>query len=717
MPVKLVALIVLFPLGLACVGGWQLFRVQGDIARFAADDARLESLFQKVAHNFAVIERVRKETGKSDAMLPTSDGKKISAVTAYRNTVRMEKKLSAERRNIQDRLWWLRSVCRFLALAVIALGASGALMGAFGLFTVRQSGIRAFYSREALLSGFRRGLKKLPWIIGSVGLFIALSIAVAVAFELVAFVRNGAEGRLSGKLIITGVMVIGFLIFFGGKLVWNIYRASRAVFGRDPLCLMGKNVSREEAPLVWEFVASVAGRAGATMPDAIVLGLDEGFFVTEHPVALLNGERVPEGRVLYLSLPYLAYMTKPEAEAVVGHELGHFTGADTEYSLKFSPIYAAAVDNLRAVGAAAGGDSDLLGFVARPALMLGVYYLDSFDLAVQHWSREREFAADTMGAAIAGREAVALSLLRISVLGPHVCRALGECWHKGGQLEGGVLNRVRELVREEGLGDPLDYLEEKQAHPTDSHPATCQRLEAVGVAVTPELLAAARGVAESSLLRDLGIEAAADGGCLAGISAALEAEFSLAARQSSDAMKEDLHQAALLGTGCVSFYEDPRWGWGGIAIGCLMVLVGVLAAQRSLLAGTGGIAMGLASLGLFPYYRARSRKPFLVLTGDGFRAGAMAEEIPWTAVRDYGLSTQDAVGMRISVTIAVIFADAYTPPEIKGDRRVKLHKRQHRLYVTVRGIAKPSTIENVAEEFHHHWRGGMARAALENPDA
>lgn len=66
--------------------------------------------------------------------------------------------------------------------------------------------------------------------------------------------------------------------------------------------------------------------------------------------------------------------------------------------------------------------------------------------------------------------------------------------------------RVRQLARENGLGDPSDFLEEGQAHPTDTHPATRQRLESVGAALTPALLARARDAHESPLLRELGLE-------------------------------------------------------------------------------------------------------------------------------------------------------------------------------------------------------------------
>ncbi|MFD2022059.1 M48 family metalloprotease [Pseudocitrobacter faecalis] len=49
-----------------------------------------------------------------------------------------------------------------------------------------------------------------------------------------------------------------------------------------------------------------------------------------------KGERLT-GNTLYLPLTYLSLLNEAEIAAVVGHELGHFTGEDTQYSLRFAP--------------------------------------------------------------------------------------------------------------------------------------------------------------------------------------------------------------------------------------------------------------------------------------------------------------------------------------------------------------------------------------------
>ena len=717
---KLILLIIILPLVIALMGGWQAWRAENTARPLLT---RLDAIEKGIAQ----VENARKDAGKEAVTLRLRDGKTITAAEGLR-------RLHANKARAEETLFWRRTVVLPFSVGAIFSGVVAFGMGVFGLVTVRQAGARALHSREALLQGFQRGLARLPWVIGAIGFFIATGLAFLIAFELARYI--GVGGRLSGKLIIMGIIASILLLFFGFKLVRNVYRASKAVFERDPMRLMGKYVSSVDAPKVWEFVRKIAVKAGATMPDAIILGLDEGFFVTEHPVALLSGETVPEGRVLYLPLPYMAYMTEGEAAAVIGHELGHFTGEDTEYSLRFSPIYATAVINLRAVAMAADADDGLGELVAKPALMFGEYYLDSFDLAVQHWSREREFAADKMGASIAGSDAVALSLLRISVLAPHVYSALAECWARGGNLQGGVVNRVRELVREHGLADPAELLEERQAHPTDSHPATRQRLEAVGVAVTEELTARARCVEESSLLLDLGLEedepaASEEPGKESGeqgsissgwaalrksaLSAALESEFSNAARENAGEWEKDMQEAASLGTDRIHLYESVTFM---VAICVFALLAGVGIGAGLLLEGSswGWLIIVLGVACVYPITRMMQRRkiPFLTLTETGFSRDADTEEIPWSRISDYGISIASTSGFNSGITITFEIAEGYEP-ETKRTVRSRYKGGYRQLSITVSVVAKPyRKAEVLNEELFNHWHGGNVRKILKD---
>ncbi|NGE24654.1 M48 family metalloprotease, partial [Klebsiella pneumoniae] len=126
----------------------------------------------------------------------------------------------------------------------------------------------------------------------------------------------------------------------------------------------------------------------------------------------LNENQLIEGKTLYFPLLYSALLNREEASAVIGHELGHFTGEDTTYSLNFAPIYAGMSHSISLV---ANEVQDYYSkVIMSPSVYLGIFFLEQFDFAVSHWSRIRELETDKAGASVSSPAAVASSLLRIS---------------------------------------------------------------------------------------------------------------------------------------------------------------------------------------------------------------------------------------------------------------------------------------------------------------
>jgi len=270
----------------------------------------------------------------------------------------------------------------------------------------------------------------------------------------------------------------------------------------------GRAVRRNEAPLVWKLVDEVTLGTRVVAPDNIILGLDTSFYATESPLHLSGSDALIKGRTLYLSVPYLAYLTRDEAAAIIGHELAHFTGADTEYTLKFAEIYAAAQRQYQSTYVE---DKDGLEmdhpWINPPIRALVACYLSTFDLAVQHWSREREFLADRIGAG-AANEAAARALLSTTMLGSVIEQVLLKFTRQGGRTShpGGLLAQVFDAVRKAQPLNPLEHLHRSQPHPRDSHPPTIQRIKALGIAPDAEL-AHKVGIREPGmLLQELGLK-------------------------------------------------------------------------------------------------------------------------------------------------------------------------------------------------------------------
>jgi uncharacterized tellurite resistance protein B-like protein len=193
------------------------------------------------------------------------------------------------------------------------------------------------------------------------------------------------------------------------------------------------------------------------------------------------------GETLYISLALARIFTKDEVKAVIGHELGHFRGKDTYYSLKFSPVYAGLS---HAVFAMQGQDRNSgAGSIATlPALVVLNYMIEVFHSNVSTISRDREYEADKAAAEISAPINLATALLKLSLY--------ADAWN---DLQHRVIDRLAERkgtvnlsrlfssivrfdVNRESIPEFIGSIGDKAVtHPTDSHPPTATRIESVGV--------------------------------------------------------------------------------------------------------------------------------------------------------------------------------------------------------------------------------------------
>ena len=104
----------------------------------------------------------------------------------------------------------------------------------------------------------------------------------------------------------------------------------------DTFEINGEVIEPDRAPALVERLAALASSLDIKKPDWLVVGIDDNFFVTEHTVTVRG--KAYAGRTLYVSLPLLKIMEREEADAVLSHELAHFSGQDTLYSRKIAPI-------------------------------------------------------------------------------------------------------------------------------------------------------------------------------------------------------------------------------------------------------------------------------------------------------------------------------------------------------------------------------------------
>jgi len=185
---------------------------------------------------------------------------------------------------------------------------------------------------------------------------------------------------------------------------------------------------------------------------------------------------------MYVSLPLSRILTKDEVRGVLGHELGHYKGQDTQFSTKFYPIYRGTLEGLKAIHAT--GAEGAMTVALIPAVSVLSFFLDAFAVAENEISRERELLADKVGASIVGSKVIATALVKICAysaywqsLRPAILETLREK-----KVFSNVSKLFAEGVKEYATLDSLKGLDERTLpHPTDSHPPLGTRLENLGV--------------------------------------------------------------------------------------------------------------------------------------------------------------------------------------------------------------------------------------------
>ncbi|MCJ2021905.1 M48 family metalloprotease [Methylobacterium sp. E-065] len=367
-----------------------------------------------------------------------------------------------------------------LAGAMLAL-----LTGLVALAGGGAAGLWARRSRDALLASFGLVRRVLPVLLGLQIVGLSLAVLAAALFEATGqwFTQRFSAGE--AKLLL-GALIIAVLAAWAAVAAVRGLRGVFALFTPEPIDVRGRVLDEADAPGLWRLVRELAGRGDAQVPDAVVVGLTGGFFVTESAVRLRPDARTLTGRTLYLPAPYLGVLDGRELSAVIGHEVAHFAGEDTAYSRRFTPIYAGLHRALTALGNVGPGD-----LLTRPAAYVGHRSLGTFDAAVARWSRAREFEADQRGALVSGAPPAASALLRVGVLGPVVGETLASAYGEPDAAPDDLVAGVLDAIPAAGFPDPGAHLDDRQAHPTDTHPPDRQRIAALGVPLDAELFARA----------------------------------------------------------------------------------------------------------------------------------------------------------------------------------------------------------------------------------
>ena len=315
--------------------------------------------------------------------------------------------------------------------------------------------------------------------------------------------RNGPEG-------------IVFLLGAGALLaVLGLIFSLAKLLNADDHPEMGVLVEESEFPRLWSFVKEIANELNASPPNNVVVGLSPTFYATAADVLIPNyataadvllpkEDRKLSGQTLFLSLPLMRLFTTDELRSVVGHELGHFRGGDTEFSLKFAPIYRGLQSSLNSLG-----KSEKLSKVASalpisiawivwliqisriitslPAKYILSLMIEIFSRNQGRISQKREFEADKAGASVSSPEVLGSALGKVAIY--------SDLWLKVKLeniirlSEGKISANLSEVFQDSSAYDvnhmaisviKKDILETITSHPTDTHPPLAERFKNIG---------------------------------------------------------------------------------------------------------------------------------------------------------------------------------------------------------------------------------------------
>lgn len=550
-------------------------------------------------------------------------------------------------------------------LSLMALLASTSAVG-LCFYSVR----RARLSADHLIVAFNLCHKLLPFIMVTVMSCIGFALIAVFLYEICWLYTLGPASALNIKLVLFILLVIGSLLIMVLKSLFLLKKCF-TLFEPQDMEVHGTAVRENDAPELWRWVRELAQRGQAIVPDNIVVGLFEGFYVTASPVQIEKGERLT-GNTLYFPLSYAAFMNKEEVAAVIGHELGHFSGNDTLYTLHFAGLYAGMENSLNYFYRDVGGSGWLERLALNPAIHLGMWFFRQFHETVSGWSRVRELAADAAGARTSSSMALAASLLRFSALNERFQGPMEQFFQRKLATD----DLVHSLFTELHSGDRFDLsasLEEALAHPTDSHPPTRARIEQLNVPLDDALMAqASRPVGEADYLwmRSLFRDASALSKALtSGMASEVDAHY--------EAYQSELKDLASRATDTlvVSLRKKNLWIFVGLTVLCAAaaVMVFTLSIQWNSSANSpmdmiifglvaGSLLFALASWTMY----TRVRQPLFTLTAQGIESYQLSAPFMLDAIENIGIRS-----INDWVFIDLFWREGYQPPKLLVSRLVR----------------------------------------------
>lgn len=206
-----------------------------------------------------------------------------------------------------------------------------------------------------------------------------LLAGLTALFMAVGYLLGGANGAVIALLVAAASNAVAY---------WNADRMVLAMYG-------AREVDRSTAPDLVDLVAGLAARAGLPMPRVFIMD-------NPQPNAFATG-RDPQHAAVAVTAGLVQSLSREELAGVLAHELAHIKHHDT-LLMTITATIAGAISMLAQFGLFFGGgnrDNNGPGIIGSLAMMiLAPLAAMLVQMAI---SRNREYAADELGARIVGQ--------------------------------------------------------------------------------------------------------------------------------------------------------------------------------------------------------------------------------------------------------------------------------------------------------------------------
>jgi Zn-dependent protease with chaperone function len=270
------------------------------------------------------------------------------------------------------------------------------------------------------------------------------------------------------------VILAGILAFAGvAAVIAGIFKRTDTT-----QVVEGTVIDKDAARPLWNELGRICDKVGAARPDQVIVGIDDNFFVTEMPVTV-DG-KIHNHRTLYVSLSLLKQMSGTEADAVLAHEMAHFSGNDTLFSKKISPLLVRYGAYLQAL---------YEGGITRPIFYFMHGFRAMYELSLSKLSREREFRADRIAADATSPRDFAGALLRIAAYSKFRNGVQQELFKQEQVLPSANISQLIDRgfhAYAASFASSSDLGELETSHPFDTHPPVAERLSAIGISMNSQ---------------------------------------------------------------------------------------------------------------------------------------------------------------------------------------------------------------------------------------